>query len=580
MSWLWAVTFALPLAVAAALALLNVTSSRTGAAGRGRSLLLDWCQLAVLPALVLTLLPAATVTVRWDWVLTGASFRLDVISRALTFVTVLLYGAALTAVDPRKVRRPGVLQGFLLLCFVGNIGAYAAADTVTFYLFFALMSYSALGLVLHNRTAEAHRAGVVYLVLAVLSETFTLAGLILIAGAGGQDLAGVPAAVAASPHHDLIVALVIVGFGIKAGLVPLHVWLPLAHPAAPPTASAVLSGAMVKAGLVGWLRFLPLGEGGFADAGRALVIAGIVGAFASVPIGLAQRNPKTVLAYSTISQLGFLTIVVGVALAVPALAPACITAAVIYAVHHGLAKAVVFLAVPVWQHHAHRRSGWLVAVGTLIAGLAIVGAPLSSGAVGKYAAKNAVDGVVLWGFDLVSLLPWVATGSTLLLIRFWSRLQTMETEPAARPDRELLAWVFLVAMCIPVPWILGDWWVPLTAVPDLDPVTLWDAAWPVLAGLAIAAVLWWQWPRLSRLPAVPAGDLVVVYENGISGVARVIRSVRRRWVSPELDLAGVRQGGRLLDRAEHHVGGWSFGLGAVVVLVVAMVGGSVMGGGG
>ncbi|MDO5501216.1 MAG: proton-conducting transporter membrane subunit, partial [Propionibacteriaceae bacterium] len=288
----------------------------------------------------------------------------------------------------------------------------------------------------------------------------------------------------------------IAGFGIKAGLVLLHVWLPLAHPAAPPTASAVLSGAMVKAGLVGWLRFLPLGEIGLVDAGRAMVIAGALGAFAAIPVGLAQRNPKTVLAYSTISQLGFLTIVVGVALAVPALAPACITAAVIYAVHHGLAKAAAFLTVPVWQHHGRRWRGRLVAAGTLIAGLAIVGAPFSSGAVGKYAAKNAVEGVVVAGFDLVDLLPWVATGSTLLLIRFWTRLQEMESAPAAAPDRELGAWLFLVAVCIPVPWILGDWWVPLAAVPELDPVTLWEATWPVLIGLAVAAVGWWQRPRL------------------------------------------------------------------------------------
>lgn len=572
MSGLWILTFVLPLATAAGLALLRNSRHRI------RSLLLGWCQLAVLPALVLSLLPAATVPVRWDWVLTGASFRLDVVSRALTFVTVVLYGAVLTAVDPRKTRRPGVLQGFLLVCLVGNIGVYAAADTITFYLCFALMSYSALGLVLHNRTAEARRAGVVYLVLAVLSETFSLAGLILVVGAGGMDLAEVPAAVAGSPHRDLIVVLVILGFGIKAGIVPLHVWLPLAHPAAPPTASAVLSGAMVKAGLVGWLRFLPLGQDGFADAGRVLVIAGVLGAFASIPVGLAQRNPKTVLAYSTISQLGFLTIVVGVALGVPALAPACITAAVIYAVHHGLAKGAAFLAVPVWQHHANHR--WLVTGGVVIAGLAIVGAPLSSGAVGKYAAKNAVDGVVVLGFDLVSLLPWVATGSTLLLVRFWSQLRTMDTPPAASADRELLAWLFLVAVCIPVPWVLGDWWVPLAAVPGLDAVTLWDATWPVLAGLVLAAVAWWQWPRLSRLPAPPAGDLVVLYETGVRTSSRVVRSVRERAVRPELDLSRVRARGRgLLDRLELGVGSWSFGLAAVVVLVAAVVGGSLIGAG-
>ncbi|OXS82829.1 proton-conducting transporter transmembrane domain-containing protein [Kocuria marina] len=88
--------------------------------------------------------------------------------------------------------------------------------------------------------------------------------------------------------------LLFIGFRGKAGLVPLYVWLPLAHPAAPPAASAVLSGAMVKAGLVGWLRLLPLGqhERGLEVLGWVLLALALIGAFLAVVVGVPQETPR------------------------------------------------------------------------------------------------------------------------------------------------------------------------------------------------------------------------------------------------------------------------------------------------
>jgi formate hydrogenlyase subunit 3/multisubunit Na+/H+ antiporter MnhD subunit len=95
----------------------------------------------------------------------------------------------------------------------------------------------------------------------VAGETLLLAGLLLaVAEATGLGCRGGRRRRRLAPQRDLIVGLLVAGFGIKAGVLGLHVWLPLAHPAAPFAASAVLSGAMIKAGLVGWLRLLPLGE--------------------------------------------------------------------------------------------------------------------------------------------------------------------------------------------------------------------------------------------------------------------------------------------------------------------------------
>lgn len=574
----WLLAFAAP--VAAALVLLVRRAPAQVSSRPQRALAIAGKLLALVPAMLLTLLPGVTSgeVTRVAWLLTGASFSMDYVGRALTFVTVLLYGAALTAVARRRVPRAAELSAFLLLCFTGNVGVFTAADAVTFYLCFAVMSYSAVGLVISTRTGEARRAARIYLVLAVISETFTLAALILVAGAGGLELAATREAVAGSPHATLISVLLVLGFGIKAGLVPLHVWLPLAHPAAPPAASAVLSGAMVKAGIVGWIRFLPLGELAIGWLGTVLVVLGVIGAFGSVVVGVQQSNPKTVLAYSTVSQLGFLTIVVGVALAVPVLAPACITAALIYAVHHGLAKGAAFLGVSVWRHHGRGWHRWIVVTGMTLAGLAIVGAPLSSGSIGKYAAKNAVEGIVVAGVDLVHVLPWVATGSTLLLLRVAVLMSRAEREPAGDlADPELVSWLGLVALSIPVPWLVAWRWLPLADVPDLEPVTVWDATWPALVGVAVFVIAWWglrSW--VVRLPQLPAGDLVVPVE-------RAVGAVRRRglgWLEglsrPPLTLAPLRRAGtHALARGEAGLQTWALAVGVVIALTtLIIVGGS------
>src|SRR5690606_9904977 len=138
-----------------------------------------------------------------------------------------------------------------------------------------------------------------------------------VAVAGRIELPAVRAAVAASPSGPIVAGLLLAGFGVKVGAVPLHMWLPLAHPAAPTPASAVLSGAMSTAGLLGWLRVLPFGDASLPSIGIWVLAAGMLAAFAGVAAGLTQTDAKTALAYSSISQMGLLTMAVGAGLAAP-----------------------------------------------------------------------------------------------------------------------------------------------------------------------------------------------------------------------------------------------------------------------
>ncbi|MDO5626696.1 MAG: complex I subunit 5 family protein [Mobilicoccus sp.] len=587
----FALALVLPLLWATALA---TTQRGDGAWRRVTGLLIRGAPVALVPAGVLAVLAPDPLTL--DWLVRGTTLAVDVVSRALFLVAVLLYGAAVQAVTWRLEDRAAHLIAALLTCFVGNALVYLAHDTITFYLGFALMSFGALWLVLHERSEKTARAGRVYLALTVVSETAILAALLLIDHAGARLVEEVPAAVAASDQAGLIVGLLIAGFGVKAGLVPLHFWLPLAHPAAPPPASAVLSGAMVKAGLIGWLRFLPLGEAEMPATGTVLTVLALFGAFAAVLVGAVQRDPKAVLAYSTISQMGFLGAVVGVALARPDLAGACITAALIYAVHHGLAKGALFLGVSVWKRHASPQTPGrrlVVVAGLVLASLAVVGSPLSAGSVGKYAAKEAIKGATILEVEPYDLLPWVATGSTLLLLRFAWILRGSDTEPT--PERsELTAWSVLVLTSVSVPWLLSGAWVPLSDVPGLDPVTLWDATWPVLVGLAVGGLVWLlarrrDWSAGLWRDRLPVGDVVVPVEAASRGLGRAagqvvagVTSARDRVVEVGQGLGRrLEDGGSRVEAAEEALGWRVSGLlilVTILVLVAAAVAAGALGG--
>ena len=212
-----------------------------------------------------------------------------------------------------------------------------------------------LSLVLGGRHAERivlvlMPAGVgVAIAIAVL---LWRSGKPLVYGLGGLPPPLGMAALPGSPWRDAALALTIAGFGLKIALVPMHGWMPLAYTAAPIPAAAVLSGAAVKAGVIGLIRFLPF-EAALPGWGDALVVFGFVSAFYGVAIGITQRNPKAVLAYSSISQMGVIAVVLGMGLS--AADKGAALDAAFYAAHHVLVKSALFLAIGVVAATSSRR---------------------------------------------------------------------------------------------------------------------------------------------------------------------------------------------------------------------------------
>jgi formate hydrogenlyase subunit 3/multisubunit Na+/H+ antiporter MnhD subunit len=474
---------------------------------------------ALLPALVVALLVPSGATLTLDWLLFGMHLGLDATGRIFllfsTFAWLMaaLYARAWLAADPHRAR----FFGFFLAAAAGNLGVCLAQDAASFYFFFALMTFSAWGLVLHRASPAARRAGTVYIVLAVLGEAALLAALWLIVAEGGLSLAAAPAVVAGSAWRDAIVALLVIGFGVKTGVLGLHVALPLAYDAAPAPGAAVLASAMIKAGLLGWLRFLPLGVA-MPEWSAVFIALGLAAAFYGVVIGLVQREPKVILAYSSVSQMGLITIGVGLGLTSPAAGAPALFTLTLYALHHALVKGALFLGEGL--HRATRASarGWVFA-GLALLALALAGAPLTSGMLAKHYLK---DLAVFVPWPLSSALTLATVGTTLLMARFLWQLWRAPADVALPRMRSLvLPWAAMVAAVLAAAWLV----LPLDRAVLLAPAALAGAAWPVALGviIAVAAARYARGWRFT----IPPGDVLVPVERALRWIVDLGRRAPR-----------------------------------------------------
>lgn len=497
---------------------------------------------AALPAFVAAATVPVGTSVRFDSLLLGLELGLDATGQVFLAFTSLLWW--LSGIYARGYLADDARQSsfwlFFALALTGNLGLIVAQDLVGFYACFALMSLASYGLVVHGRTEAAFRAGRVYMVFAIAGELALFVGLVgLVSGAASPSFESLSGE--AAPRWAL--AFAVAGFAVKAGTLGFHFWLPLAHPAAPVPASAVLSGAMIKAGLLGWLRVLPIGSAGLEDWGWAAFGTGVAAAFYGAAIGVTQRDPKAVLAYSSVSQMGLMTAGLAFGIAMPTWGEAALVAVLLYAIHHALAKAALFLGVGVASRVGLGRGRLVVAIGLAIPALSLAGAPLTSGALAKSLLKSPVAEV---GPGLVLLLSVAAVGTTLLMIRFLAVLGRGVGTDSDHDLRLLLPWLALVALG-PVlaltPWrAVGTTSLDLLTAPKLA-----LALAPIAAGLLLAVLgrhLAHRWPRLGR--EIPPGDLLALFVLAARAVPRVAwsreRAARRR------DL--VTSFGPYVDRAE------------------------------
>jgi formate hydrogenlyase subunit 3/multisubunit Na+/H+ antiporter MnhD subunit len=282
----------------------------------------------------------------------GAHFRVDALA-AFFLIVVNLGGAAasLYAIGyGRHEREPQRVLPFYPAFLAGMNLVLLAADAFTFLLAWEFMSLASWALVMsHHGEGENARAGYVYLIMASFGTLALLLAFGLLAGReGAYAFAAIRDRDTPELRAALILALVLVGAGSKAGLAPLHVWLPLAHPAAPSHVSALMSGVMTKVAVYGFIRivFDLLGPPGWWWGVPILAVGGGT-AVLGVLHALMQNDLKRVLAYSTIENIGLIFAGLGLAIAFEAngfhaASALALTAALFHVFNHTLFKSILF----------------------------------------------------------------------------------------------------------------------------------------------------------------------------------------------------------------------------------------------
>lgn len=499
--------------------------------------------LSASPALLIAALPPEVLQPDFLW--PAASWGLETMLQrgllggsALLWLCAGLFSLSRLREDPRRL----AYQQFWLLSLSGNLLWLIAGDALSFYVGFSLMSLAAYGLIVHERTTPSRQAARLYLQIAMTGELLLFTGMMLAWHESGGSFLFATWREAQFSSPTLL--CLIIGLGLKAGFWPLHVWLPLAHPVAPAGASAVLSGAMIKAGIAGLWLMLPTQSVLLQQWSLPLLWLGLTGLFYGAMLGLLRRDTKEALAFSSVSQMGYLLLITAMAWHEPEMRPVLMTVVTLYAVHHGFAKGSLFMAAELlktaWPGHMAARLA--LSAGLLLPALAIGGFPFTSGAAVKTALKDQLEPAGLEHYSLV--LQFGAIASTLIMLRVLWTLRSLATSaPDATPSRfRLTGWAIPASASVLLP-VLNP--TMRDALMDSLPLyRLLNLTWPVLLAVALAlpaVILQWRLPDglvrlhspalyvslrlrrwLQRPAAVPAPDPEQL-------PPRRTRALERRW---------------------------------------------------
>ncbi len=286
---------------------------------------------------------------------------------------------------------------FFLMTLGATLGVFLSDDLFTTFIFFEIMSFTSYTWVAHDETPGAMRAAETYLAVAVIGGMVMLVGLFLLKYTVGTLAIGeLHAACAASADKTMIWAAslcILCGFGAKAGMFPMHIWLPKAHPVAPAPASALLSGILTKSGIFGVIVVSANIFREDAAWGNMLLVLALITMLGGAVLAVFSTNLKRTLACSSMSQIGF--ILTGIAMSCLLGHENALAArgALLYMVNHSLFKLILFMAAGVVYLNLHKlelddvagfgRGKWLLHFAFLMGAVGLMGVPLFSGYVSK-----------------------------------------------------------------------------------------------------------------------------------------------------------------------------------------------------
>ena len=475
------------------------------------------------PAAAAVIADGTAGDLRVAWAAPIAEVRLGIDPLSAFFVVPLLllgascavYGAFYLA----PARRTGLPAALFNLLLAAMLLVVLARDAVALLIAWEVMTLISYLLVVHDHhEAAVRRAGWVYLIAGHVCVACLLALFVLLGQRGGGfGFAELSARPAAGGVAVVAALLALVGFGTKAGIVPLHVWLPEAHAAAPAHVSALMSGVLIKLGLYGLLRTLEFLEPA-AWWGISLAALGVVTALVGIALALYQRDLKRALAYSSIENVGVILLGLGIGSWAayeqrPGLAALALCGGLLHLWNHVMMKGLMFLGAGSLLHatgsrdlermggllHRMPRTSVLIVLGAI----AIAGLPPLAGFTGEWLvyrglldgglASTSSAGQALWMLFTIAALAGVGVLAALCFVRIIgiALLGRARTEPAARAHESSAGMIVpmavlgggIVAMPFVAPRVVA-WFGPV--IGQIAHASVTTAA----AGRALAPIVW------------------------------------------------------------------------------------------
>lgn len=394
-------------------------------------------------------------------------FHIDGVGALLVTITSIVWVAAgfYSFEYMKHEGREQLFFGFYLIVYGVLAALNFSGNLVTLYLFYELMSLTSMPMVLHSRSRESIMAALKYLFYSMFGAYCGLFGIFVfykycdtlnfVAG-GTLNLA-----LAQENKGILLLAafLMILGFGVKAGMLPMHAWLPTAHPVAPSPASAVLSGIIVKAGVLAIIRVVYFIVGSEFIRGTWVqttwMTLTLLTVFMGSLLAFRERVFKKRLAYSTVSQASYILFGLSV------LSEGGFTGALLHTVFHAFIKGTLFLTAGIFLFKCHKtRVEELEGIGKQMpktvwcytfASLALIGIPPTSGFVSKwYLAQGALEanvGAFGWVGPMVLLISALLTAGYLLPITIKGFFPGKEVDaPASNQEPSAMMWIPLAVL--------------------------------------------------------------------------------------------------------------------------------------
>ncbi len=394
-------------------------------------------------------------------------------------------------------RNVGIFNFLMGIFIISIISVFLSGNMLIFLVSWEIMSLTSFFLVVYEGDKEENqKAGIIYLIMTHIATAFlTVAFIILYTYTGSFDIGLVNNQMPSLAKNAVFLCLLI-GFGTKAGIIPLHIWLPYAHPAAPSNVSALMSGIMIKTAIFGMIRFI-LGSLGtqYEWWGIIMLVIGAVSTILGVAYAFMEQNIKRLLAYCSIENIGIILIGLGLSSYAyskghTALASLSLMASLLHVLNHALYKGILFLGAGAIQYSVHTKNieklGGLIkkmpytSIFFLIASLAISAIPPFNGFVSEWLTYQSlfnIIGISIPGVRLIIIVTVAALAMAGALaaasfvkcfgISFLGLPRSDEAKEAKEVPKSMLAGMGLLSLsCL----IIGLF--PILVLKLLDKVTL------------------------------------------------------------------------------------------------------------